>query len=378
MQQPPKIKKNFIYNFISDLSGQGTIRNVWPFSAMNAIYGPRQELINNWQHMFIKDPMALNLCRTLYFQRQMNPNQLPHIKEYKANQPNFGYRMVWDMDDMVWGLNEKQGGSKEHGIPTYNGSWVNITKEVKEASVEIMNMMDELSFSTKFLADYAKNELGVDVPSKVIPNTVPMAYWGEEKREPITEKLEKPIVLYTGSPTHYNNAEKLKGDWDNAWTDWVIESVKNDEIEFHCIGGLPFVLEPIKDKIKIYPWVQIFKLHLIIKQIKPDFCINPLVPNDFNYSKSDLKRVESAAAGMVCVGTVFTNGKPSPYDQCMMKAPDNIDVTGIRELFDKFTEPEEFNREIERQYKWMYDDGRYTELPKNINRLVGFVLGDPK
>lgn len=370
-----KFKKNFIYNFISDLSGQGTIRNVWPFSTINSIYGPGSQLINNWQHLFIKDPMALNLCRTLYFQRQMNPNQLPHIEEYKHNQPHFGYRMVWDMDDMIWGLNEKQGGDKYSGIPTYNGSWVNISKDVKDASIKIMNLMDELSFSTKHLADYVKNHLGVNVPSTIIPNTVPMAYWGEKRIEPVTEKIKKPIVLYTGSPTHYNNAEKLKGDWDNSWTDWVIKSVKNNEIDFVCMGGLPFVLDEIKDKIRIYPWVQIFKMHLIIKEIQPHFCINPLVPNEFNYSKSDLKRVESAAAGMVCAGTVFTNNKPSPYDECGMQAPDNIDVKGIDDLFDKFTEPDNFNDEIKRQYDWMYDDGRYTELPKNINRLLNFVLG---
>jgi hypothetical protein len=119
-------------------------------------------------------------------------------------------------------------------------------------------------------------------------------------------------------------------------------------------------------------------MHLIIDSIKPDFCINPLVPNDFNYGKSDLKRVESSAGGMVCMGTVFKNGKPSPYDQCSMRAPYGIDVNGIDELFDKFTEPDVFNAEIERQYNWMHEEGRYTELPKNINRLLDFILGEKK
>ena len=88
-------------------------------------------------------------------------------------------------------------------------------------------------------------------------------------------------------------------------------------------------LKVLKIRLKLSHGVESFKLHLEIKDQNADFCINPLVPNDFNYSKSDLKQVECSAAGVACIGTTFTNGKPSPYDHAYITAPDNITVEGI-------------------------------------------------
>lgn len=363
------VKKNYIFNFISDLSGQGTIRNVWPFTTLNMIYGSRQDLINQHMHFFAMDHNMLQVARTLYFQRQMHPMQLANIEQLKGTQNRYGFKMVWDMDDMVWGHNELQGGSKNSGIPTYNASWDKISDDMRDSSIKIMKLMDTLTFSTQYLADYVKNVLGVKTKSVVIPNTVPKAYWGNDRKEPLTQDIKKPVVLYTGSPTHYNNYTKMYGDWDNPWKDWVIESVKNDEIEFHCMGGLPWFFEEIKDKINIRPWVPIFALHLEIKKIGAHFCINPLTPNEFNYSKSDLKKVESAAAGMVCIGTVFKDN-PSPYDHCEITVPYGSSVSEINQIINEYKNKDKFNAAITNQYEWIDNDGRWTESTKFINKFV--------
>ena len=194
------IKKNLIINYPSDFSGQGTIRNHWPFQAVNTIYGHNYDLY------------SLQRARVVYFQRTMSPAQLNEVREYKKLQNQFGYKMVWDMDDLIWGHNELQGGDIQDGIPSYNCSWSRITDDMKKASVEIMKQMDLLCFSTQWLCDYSKNVLKVNVPTAVVPNTVPMGYWGQAKRQKINKKIEKPIVIYTGSPTHYDVSQKLPGD----------------------------------------------------------------------------------------------------------------------------------------------------------------------
>ena len=368
-----QVPKNMIFNFISDYAGQGTIRTIWPFSALNAIYAQKGQLISQQLLFFPQEPHILNRARTLYFQRQFHPSHVPIIMYYKNMQHQFKYKMVWEMDDMIWGFNETQGGSKEEGIPSYNKAHDKITAELKAASIEIMNQMDLLTFSTQYLADYVRDELGVTIPSTVVPNTVPMAYWGQDHRADITKDIKKPKVIYTGSPTHYNNQEKLLGDWDNSWKEWVIKSVKNDEIDFTCFGGLPWFFEEIKDKIKIVNWVQSFRLHLDIKAENADFCINPLTPNQFNYSKSDLKLVESSAGGIACVGTTFTNDNPSPYDECKIRVPNNATVEDIDKIMKPFYNKDKFNEVIKSQYKWMSDEGRYTEHAKHINKLVKVV-----
>tara|TARA_R110001606_G_scaffold14319_2_gene60669 strand:+ start:9430 stop:10572 length:1143 start_codon:yes stop_codon:yes gene_type:complete len=372
---PVATNKNLILNLISDYAGQGTIRNLWPFQVINSIYGQKQQLINNWLHFFPDNPNVLAQAKAIYFQRQMSPQQLMAVQHYKMKQSDFKYKMVWDMDDMVWGFNELQGGSKEEGIPSYNGSWSNITTEMKNSSVEIMRLMDVCILSTQYLADYVEREFGI-TNTVVVPNTVPKAYWGYHNRTPITSAITKPRIAYTGSPTHYDNKKKLLGDWDNSWKDYIVNKIKSDEIEFTVYGGLPWFLEDVKDLITIKPWVPIFALHHEIKNGNHDFCINPLVRNDFNYGKSDLKLVESAAAGMACIGTVFTNNKPSPYDHSFITAPDNITEDGIDKLIKKFSKPKAFNEVIAKQTDWIESEGRWTESPKYINRFVK-ILTEP-
>lgn len=359
---------------ISDLAGQGQIRNVWPFTTINQIYGPQQQLINAWYHIFPNDERVLASAKTMYFQRQMTEQQLHVIRYFKEQQPRFGYKMVWDMDDLIWGYNELQGGTKEQGIPSYNFSHNNIKKSEKDASVEIMKLMDQLLFSTDYLGRYVRDQLGVTVPYTVIPNTVPMAYWGNSEPKLKTEDIKKPKVLYSGSPTHYNNQMKHLGDWDNAWKDWVIKSVVEDKIDFVCMGGLPWFFEPIKDKIKVHNWTQLFNMHLVIKEEAPDFCINPLARNDFNRCKSDLKLVESGAAGMVCVGTVFNDGTDSPFDHCFVKANEDITVEGINEIIKQYSSKDAWNNIVLQQREWMHKEGRYTESPIAINRLLKAIL----
>lgn len=364
-----EIKKNIIINFMSDFSGHGTIRNQWPFNTLNSIYAQQDELISINSFSYEISKSLLLRTRVFYFQRQMSSETLKFIKYLKTIQSSYGFKMIWDIDDMLWGFNELQSGKKTEGIPSYNAAWPNITNEIKETTIKIMSLMDKISVSTEFLGTYIKEKLKIKTEIEVIPNTVLESYWGSLDFKPLTADIKKPTVLYTGSPSHYSNKEKLLGDWDNKWKDWVIQSVRNNSINFVVIGGLPWFFECIKDKIEIHDWVMIFKMHLLIKKIKPDFCINPLVPNDFNYAKSDLKLVESVAANMLCVGTVFKD-KPSPFDDSVIKLKHESSVKEIDSKIKEFCKFNKFNNAINKQQNWFTRNHRWTEDSGNIKRLV--------
>jgi len=373
-----KVQKNILISFVSDATGCGHIRNVFPMQFLNSIFAKQGMLNTIITPFFLTQQELLARARMLFFQRQMTQQHYNTLSVYKKFQPNLKYTMAWDMDDMIWGLNEEQGGTKEHGVPTYNFGSKNITKEVKKWSIRVMELMDVCTFSTQFLADYAKNELKVKAPCVVVPNSVSQFFWGEDLRPmPTAEELKKPRVIYTGSPTHYHNQRKKLGDWDNAWRAWVTESVKEDKIHFICLGGLPWFFENIKDKIQIEQWVDSFRYHTLVKRCKAHIGVMPLVPNDFNYSKSDIKYIEHCADGVPAIGTVFENGKPSPYDDIELKVPNTCTVEDINKIVDELKDPEYYKSVRDTQRKKLDDDGRWLESIQYVNYWKN-LLQNPK
>jgi hypothetical protein len=218
----------------------------------------------------------------------------------------------------------------------------------------------------------------VDSDIRVVKNAVPMYMFGSKRREPIKEKIKKPKVIWTGSPTHYWDAKKLKGDMDNAWSEWLVKAVLEDKIDFFLMGAeqTPFFLKRIEGRpnYKRIGWVNSYQYAIPILDFKPDFSIMPLVPNYFNYSKSDLKAIEAYAYGAIAVGTSpFSTGKPSPYDDIFCKLPDTCTVEDIEKKIDEFTEPEMFNKTLLSQYKYLVNEGRFLESAKHINYLVSIL-----
>jgi len=364
------VKKSILLSFVSDSSGCGHVRNIFPMTYLNSVYGKNSDIIPIISPMFIWQQDILVRTKSIFFQRQMSPDQLKAIHQYKELQKSYKFKMVWDIDDFIWGANEQQGGTIDDGVPTYNFGWRGIVPEVKAASIEIMKLMDLITVSTEYLKWYLTTVKGITVPIKVVPNAIPKYFWGNKRKKPITKDIVRPRVVYTGSPTHYNNQEKLEGDFKNAWKDWVIKAVNENRIEFYCMGGLPFFFESIKDKIKIVDWVNSFQYHHTVKDINADFGIMPLVPNNFNYSKSDIKAIELYSCGVACIGTTFTNGKPSPYDNNPLKLPDNCSVKDIDNMIAKYSKVDEYNKILNIQYNKMIKEHRYLEAPEYVKMLV--------
>ena len=236
-----------------------------------------------------------------------------------------------------------------------------------------MNLMDKCCFSTQYLADYAKDVCKANTEFVVMPNAVSKFFWGGIKRPDRKERIEQPRVLITSSPTHYSNEMKMKGDFDNAWYKWIIESVKNDKIKLTVMGGLPFFLDQVKDKIKVINWVSSFEYHTVVKQQRADILIGPLVPNDFNHAKSDIKYIEACASSTPFIGTTFTNGKPSPYDDCLLTVKDNCSVDDIEEIVEKLRDPIFHNDIKNRQFEKLDKEGRWTESPEYIKQWLDIL-----
>ena len=365
------IRKNVLLSYVSDATGCGHIRNIFPVTYLNSLFGKSQDVIPIISPMFLWQEDILLRTKSILFQRQMSPEHFELIKKYKELQPRFGYKMVYDIDDFIWGRNELQGGTKEDGVPTYNFGWKGITDPIKHYSLEIIKLMDRVTVSSPYLKYWLSEVEGITVPIHYVPNSVAKYFWGSVRKAPKKEAIKIPHVIYTGSPTHYNNQDKLLGDFDNSYREFITKNVKAGKIRFTCMGDLPWFFADIKDKINVIPWLNSYMYHTGVKSAKADIAIGPLVKNNFNYSKSYIKYQECCAEGIPFIGSVFTNGKPSPYDVSLLKTPDNVTVEEIEELiFGLANDPAKYNSVVTSQYKWMEETGGYLESQKFVQTLM--------
>lgn len=363
-----RIPKHIVISYISDITGCGHIRNIFPMNYMNAVFGRSGgfNLLLSPPGAFILQPEILQRTRAIFFQRVMDPRQIPLIQHYKNLQSKYKFKMIYDIDDFIW-----SGNNVDENIPDYNFGKKTITLDVQNACVTIMKLMDIVCVSTDFLGECIASKGIPKNKIQVIHNTISQFFWGNNKKEPIKLKLIRPKVIWSASPTHWSDEKKMAGDMDNSWREWVIKSVNENKIDFYQMGGnCPWFFESIKNNITVIPWLNSYQYHLAIKNINPDFGIAPLVPNYFNYSKSCIKYQEYCAVGAVGIGTYFTNNKPSPYDVCKVKVPDNITVDEIEQLFDRITEPDEYNKILYEQYNQLINEDWYTESSGYINKFL--------
>jgi hypothetical protein len=363
-----KLTKNIVLALRSSEGGCEALRNIFPMNYLNSVYGKSGKFNVITSPMLILQDDILRRCRSIFFQRIMNPAQYPIMLQYKELQKKYKFKMIYDIDDFLW-----DGPDDGEEIPEYNFGKNSIVKPVQDACVEIMKLCDTVCVSTKFLGDYIATK-GIDKNKiKVVYNSLGQFFYGTDKRKPIAKKIEKPTVVWSASPTHWSDEKKLSGDMDNAWQEWVIKSVLNNKINFVQMGGLPWFFQGIKNKITVVDWQYSYSYHLALKGAKSHFGISPLVPNYFNYSKSPIKYQEYCAIGALGIGTTFSNGKPSPYDICHVKAPDTITVKEIDDLFEMYCYPDKYNDIISKQYQQLLDNSWYTESPGYVNMMLSIL-----
>lgn len=291
----------------------------------------------------------------ILFRGFMGESTAKLAKWIKASYPRC--RTILDNDDLVWG-----GELPDYNF--FNPMYPNTEAKRREMAVW-MKTMDFHTFSTEYLRARAVSDFGID-PRRtlVVPNAVSKSDWYRDGR--VEKDIEVPKVLYMASDTHYSNTKKDLGDWTENLVDWVCDSVKDGKIEFVCVGGFPWFFEVIKDRIKHVGWLPYYKLPLVLKEIGAHFSINPLRENTFNRAKSDIKLVESAACGMVCVGTEFHG---SPYSSCLARIRPKSTKKEIGKLIFGLCKEKTFNKTLEKQLSWIETEGRWLDSAKHLDLL---------
>lgn len=366
-------ERNLVLFYLTDNSGCSHVRCRFFADYINANnFGVKAVILP----VYTLDPYILSNTRAVIWQKPCTLKHLPVIQKYKGFQRKFGFKMVYELDDLIF-----ESPFRKQTLPEYNLSSVrrkehNLDPEVEEAMPQILRLFDTVMTSTDYLKKAVSLKYNLD-NVVTVKNTVPRFLWSCDKKKPITSDIEKPIVLYSGASGHYMNPNEIcptgdYGDWNNSFREWVIKNVNEEKIDFKIMGDFPFFFKEIAPKVTFIPWTNSYNYPRRCWSTGAHFQIAPLVDNEFNRCKSALKFYESSISGMGFIGSVFDSAADSPYEEIYpdCKIKNSASVEEIDAAFWKLCKKDEYNKLIEWQYDTLNKSGNILESSDSINRIL--------
>jgi len=277
-------------NYYADYGGCGFWRMVWPEVALNAY---QKASISGLTSMVL-DMRFYHGIKSIRFQRQATPIQEQFIAELKKAQKDMGYRMLYEVDDIVF----------RHDIPDYNRcKEAFATKETEDTILRILSHMDEMTVTCQFMKDYYMEKTGLKNIT-VIPNYAPKSWLGrlynpERIARLYDQHKKRPRILYSGSGTHVDMINKtgFKDDFEHV----VQEIIKaRKKFKFVWKGTYPLAVKPFIDngEMEFLGWTPLFDLPQAQYDAGCNATFAPLQDNIFNKSKSNIKMIESGGLGL--------------------------------------------------------------------------------
>ena len=322
----------------------------------------------------LMEPGILAATRAIVLKSCAGWQGLELIKQLKASQAKFAFRIINDFDDNCFNDKDsvREGDSDFDAINTK--SW---DEKHNASTIEALKLCDVVTVSKQYLADkFAKHGIHNVV---VIPNAVARSMWNLERRLPLQEDLKKLHLVLTACPQHAvpahkdekgNDVPEQLGDYASAeWKEWVIKHVKDGDIVLTQMGNPSFIWNEIQDKVKSLPWVTPNRFASLVCRLKPDLVIAPLVPNEINRCRSDLRYVEAAVCSSAFLGSVFPDG---PYNLTpeICQVPQGATVEQLDEKLRQLKDRDTYNRVVAQGWDFLVKEGRIMESDLCMGRYV--------
>lgn len=279
-----------VVQYAADTSGCGFWRMFWPDHILNAnqkVLCTTTSVIDNSEGFYAP-------VKAVRVQRQATGSQLEFIKYLKKLQQRYGFRIIYEIDDVVF----------HEDIPDYNkfkGAFID--PSIRQNIVDIINMCDEATVTNPYMRDYFREKTGKNEIT-VIPNMPPKWWIGHffnptKLNNNLIANKKKPRVLYAGSGAHFDVDFKVgnKDDFER-----VVDSIIATRHEFTWVfmGSAPNKLIPyIKTgEIELHNWQSLYNYPQKIYDLNVQMMVAPLQDNHFNRCKSDIKYIEAASFGI--------------------------------------------------------------------------------
>ena len=365
-----------VLNFYADYSGCGHWRMIWPESILRC----NQALNISGGTVMIADPNFYADVKAIRIQRQATESQkkfMSFMKEIQSKQSE-AMNLIYEIDDIIF----------IEDIPEYNRFRSAFDDPaIRKTSMEIMLMADEMTVTNQFMKEYFMDKTGHKQVT-VIPNFVPK-FWMDrfynktEISNNFEENKKKPRILYCGSGAHFDVDSRVKHRDDFHHVHDVIRKTVKD-FQWVFFGGYPLLLRDLvkEGKIEYHGWKSLMEYPYKMYELKPQLIYAPLIDNNFNKAKSDLKFIEGCCMGipticqdMVTYQNAFHKFKTGPelIDQIKSLVKDRKKYIAESKRARRFGETRWLENNInfyEELYKYPYGDPRR----ENINKLNNIVV----
>ena len=330
--QPPEVKhaqriqtpeENIprVLQYAADLSGCGFWRMFWPEHILNA----HQKILSTTTTVMDNGEAFYAPMKAIRIQRQATEQQLDFVKYMKHLQGKFGFRLIYEIDDVVF----------HEDIPDYNRFKFAFEGErTRDTILEIMSLCDEITVTNEYMRDYFRRKTGKKEVT-AIPNFSPRWWSGQyfdvnRNYNMLIKHKKKPRILYAGSGAHFDVDNKVGGrdDFED-----VVKNIINSRHMYTWvfIGAVPNALISFvqRGEIEFHPWQRLYDLPKKIHDLEIQMMIAPLQDNEFNRCKSDIKLIEASSFGIpiACQDMVTYQDAPIKFrsgEEMMAKIADTL------------------------------------------------------
>ena len=215
-----------------------------------------------------------------------------------------GCKVIYDLDDNLW------------AVPKYNPAKYMIDS-MQAGFNTCASAADLITVSTAGLKSAVEANLPkLKTPVLVVPNGIDLALF---HKAPERDSDSKIVVGYAGSNTHKEDVaqcwnvigEALEGT--NAVFELIQSNVPVQQVKM--VGGIKVTTTVVQkdpngvprglkeEQLRIRPWIPVPEFAGQFSSWQWDIALAPLEDNRFNRSKSNIKMLEAAAVGAVCLAS---------------------------------------------------------------------------
>lgn len=290
-------------NYWGDKCGCGWYRIGFPSIALQTMLGGQHHFMQTDSQFIITDANFYAQTHTtmVRLQRWYRPEQLEFVQKFlRPLADQLGMWLVYEIDDVL----------VYDEIPKYNcARQAYAPSNVGDSPKQIMHLCDLITVTTPIIKNLYVNAFGID-PNKIIiiPNYLPRWWIGNSFDLNRSMYLwhqcnKKPRIAFACSTNHFDIENKNGGlDDFTHLIPWIRKNV--DKYQFIFVGGIPLQVKDLVEarKIEYQPPSDVFNYPHEVVNRGFNFLAAPLLNNEFNRCKSNIKYLEYSALGIPMAG----------------------------------------------------------------------------